>query len=61
MPSPTEITVAQLSRRIGLPDSPAVIDVRTEGGEARTLLQDNLCLFSIIPEVRALRLSFKLF
>lgn len=30
MPSPTEITVAQLSRRIGLPDSPAVIDVRTD-------------------------------
>jgi len=30
MPSPTEITVSQLSRRIGLPDSPAVVDVRTD-------------------------------
>jgi rhodanese-related sulfurtransferase len=29
MPSPTEITVAQLSRLIGLPDGPALIDVRT--------------------------------
>ncbi len=27
MPSPTEITVSQLSRRIGLPDSPAIVDV----------------------------------
>jgi rhodanese-related sulfurtransferase len=27
MPSPTEITVAQLSRRIGLPDAPVLIDV----------------------------------
>jgi len=27
MPSPTQITVAQLSRRIGLHDSPAVVDV----------------------------------
>ena len=30
MPSPTEITVAQLSRRIGLPGAPAIIDVRDE-------------------------------
>lgn len=30
MPSPTEITVAQLSRLIGLPGAPALIDVRTE-------------------------------
>jgi rhodanese-related sulfurtransferase len=30
MPSTTEITVAQLSRLIGLPTSPAVIDVRTD-------------------------------
>jgi rhodanese-related sulfurtransferase len=30
MPSPTEITVAELSRLIGLPNAPAVIDVRTE-------------------------------
>ena len=30
MPSPTEITIAQLSRLIGLPDAPIVIDVRTE-------------------------------
>jgi rhodanese-related sulfurtransferase len=29
MPSPTTITVSQLSRRIGLPDAPAIIDVRT--------------------------------
>lgn len=28
MPSPTAITVSQLSRRIGLPDAPAIIDVR---------------------------------
>lgn len=27
MPSPTEITVQQLSRRLGLPDSPVLIDV----------------------------------
>ena len=30
MPFPTEITVTQLSRLIGLPDAPALIDVRTE-------------------------------
>jgi rhodanese-related sulfurtransferase len=30
MPSPTEITVAQLSRIIGLPDAPLLIDVRAE-------------------------------
>jgi rhodanese-related sulfurtransferase len=30
MPSPTEITVSQLSRLIGLPASPAVIDVRID-------------------------------
>jgi rhodanese-related sulfurtransferase len=30
MASPTEITVAQLARRIGLPDAPAIVDVRTE-------------------------------
>ena len=29
MPSPTQITVAQLSRLIGLPGAPAIIDVRT--------------------------------
>jgi rhodanese-related sulfurtransferase len=29
MSSPTVITVSQLSRRIGLPDAPAIIDVRT--------------------------------
>jgi rhodanese-related sulfurtransferase len=28
MPSPTEITVAQLSRLVGLPNAPALIDVR---------------------------------
>src|SRR5690349_9645224 len=31
MPAPTEITVAQLSRLIGLPGSPALIDVRSDG------------------------------
>jgi rhodanese-related sulfurtransferase len=30
MPSPTEITVAQLSRRIGLPDAPCIVDVRID-------------------------------
>lgn len=30
MPSPTEITVSQLSRLIGLPQAPALIDVRTD-------------------------------
>jgi rhodanese-related sulfurtransferase len=30
MPSPTEITVAQLSRLIGLPGAPAIVDVRDE-------------------------------
>jgi rhodanese-related sulfurtransferase len=30
MPSPTEITVPQLSRLIGLPGAPALIDVRTD-------------------------------
>ena len=30
MPSTTEITVPQLSRLIGLPTSPAIIDVRTD-------------------------------
>jgi hypothetical protein len=29
MPSPTEISVPQLSRLVGLPDAPRVIDVRT--------------------------------
>jgi len=29
MPSPTEITVAQLARLIGLPGAPALVDVRT--------------------------------
>ncbi len=30
MPTPTEITVAQLSRLIGVPDAPALVDVRAE-------------------------------
>jgi rhodanese-related sulfurtransferase len=30
MPSPTEITVAQLSRIIGLPSAPRLVDVRTQ-------------------------------
>ena len=30
MPSPTMITSAQLARRIGLPDAPALLDVRTD-------------------------------
>jgi rhodanese-related sulfurtransferase len=40
MPSNTEITVAQLSRLIGLPDTPVLIDVRTEeefAGDPRLL------------------------
>jgi hypothetical protein len=28
MPSPTEISVPQLSRLVGLPDAPSLIDVR---------------------------------
>ena len=30
MPAPTIVTVQQLARRIGLPDAPVLIDVRTE-------------------------------
>lgn len=30
MPSPTQITVSQLSRLIGLPDAPIIIDVCTD-------------------------------
>src|SRR5215467_12599087 len=30
MPSPTEITITQLSRLIGLPAAPAIVDVRDE-------------------------------
>ena len=30
MPSTTEITVQQLSRLIGLPAAPAIVDVRTD-------------------------------
>ena len=30
MPSPTEITTAQLSRLIGLPGAPAMVDVRID-------------------------------
>ena len=30
MPAPTEITVAQLSRLVGLPGAPVLADVRTE-------------------------------
>jgi hypothetical protein len=30
MPSPTEITLAQLSRLIGLPGAPVLADVRTQ-------------------------------
>jgi rhodanese-related sulfurtransferase len=30
MPSPTEITVQQLSRLVGVPDAPAIIDVRLD-------------------------------
>ena len=30
MPSPTEITVAQLSRLIGLPECPVIVDVCTD-------------------------------
>ncbi len=34
MPSPTEITVAQLSRLVGLPTAPAIVDVREEDDHA---------------------------
>src|SRR6516165_599992 len=30
LPSPTEITVSQLSRLVGLPHSPAIIDLRAD-------------------------------
>jgi len=30
MPSPTEITVAQLSRLVGLPNAPTLVDVRSD-------------------------------
>jgi rhodanese-related sulfurtransferase len=40
MPSPTEISVTQLSRVIGLPGAPALVDVRPcdDGGSGRRLL-----------------------
>jgi rhodanese-related sulfurtransferase len=40
MPSPTEISVAQLSRIIGLPDAPMLVDVRSsdDGGSDRYVL-----------------------
>jgi rhodanese-related sulfurtransferase len=40
MPSPTEISVTQLSRIIGLPGAPVLVDVRTsdDGGSGRRLL-----------------------
>jgi rhodanese-related sulfurtransferase len=40
MPSPTEISVTQLSRIIGLSDTPALVDVRPndDGGSGRRLL-----------------------
>jgi rhodanese-related sulfurtransferase len=40
MPSPTEISVTQLSRVIGLPGTPALVDVRPcdDGGSGRRLL-----------------------
>lgn len=34
MPSNTDITVAQLSRLIGLPSAPAIIDVRDDADTA---------------------------
>ncbi len=34
MPPPTMLTAAQLSRLVGLPDSPAIIDVRTDEDHA---------------------------
>ena len=35
MPAPTIVTVPQLARRIGLPDAPVLIDVRTRRGRGR--------------------------
>jgi rhodanese-related sulfurtransferase len=49
MPSPTEITIAQLSRLIGLPDAPAIVDVCTS--------EDFALDPRIIPGAR--RLDFK--
>ena len=37
MPSTTEITVTQLSRLIGLPDAPAIVDVRIDEDYARPI------------------------
>ena len=35
MPAPTEITVQQLNRLVGLPESPSVLDVRSDDAVAR--------------------------
>ena len=35
MPSPTEITASQLGRLVGLPDSPIILDVRSDDAFAR--------------------------
>lgn len=45
MPSPTEITVSQLSRLIGLPGAPTIIDVRTAEDAAADprLIPASLC------------------
>jgi rhodanese-related sulfurtransferase len=50
MPSPTEITVSQLARLIGLPNSPLLIDVRADDAPAR----DPHCIPGSIPRAGAM-------
>jgi rhodanese-related sulfurtransferase len=42
MPSPTEITVSQLARLIGLPNSPLLIDVRSDGASDPRLIPGSI-------------------
>jgi rhodanese-related sulfurtransferase len=49
MPSTTEITVSQLSRLIGVPNSPAIIDVREDedfSSDPRLIPGSQRCVFS---------------
>ena len=54
MPSPTEITVAQLSRLIGLPGAPAIIDVRDEDDYAADPAADSRSRAPRLPRRRRL-------
>jgi hypothetical protein len=47
MPSPTEITVSQLSRLIGTPSAPVIIDVRID--------EDFVCVSPPAPRYRRAR------